>query len=128
MLDRLTGWVFVGVSALLLVAMTGRALQGHSAGWWEWPVVAAMSALMLLVGLALLLADPPAWLLFVVLAGYGIGMVAFGAFALIAPDAAVVSAGRGPRTPGAARAMGAFFVVGGAVVAAASTFAVRQRR
>lgn len=127
-MHRLTGWVFVGVAVMLVVAMTGRAVQGHSAGWWEWPVIAAMAALMAFVGLALLLDDPPGWLLFVVLAGYALFIVAFGVFALVAPEAAVVSAGRGPRTPGAARVMGVVFLISGTLVGGASAFIVRQRR
>ena len=128
MLDRLTGWVFVGVSVMLVAAMIGRAVQGFSAGWWEWPVVAAMSALMLLVGVALLMDEPPDLLVFAVLAGYGVGLMAFGIFALVAPDAAVVTSGRGPRTPGAARILGVLLLVSGTGIAGGAAAVVLRRR
>ncbi len=118
--DRLVGWTFVGVTVCLSAAMIVRASLGHSEGWWEWPIVAAFAALFLFIGLALLMDDPPRWLLLLVVAYYGLGMAAFGVVALVAPDSVLVTVGRGPRTPGAAQIMGAIFLASGVLSAAAA--------
>ncbi len=118
--DRVVGWTFVGVTVCLSAAMIVRASLGHSEGWWEWPIIGAFAALFLFFGLALLMDDPPRWLLLLVVVFYALAMAAFGVVALVAPDAMVVTVGRGPRTPGAARIMGAIFVAGGLLSAAAA--------
>ena len=59
-------------------------------------------------------------MLLLVVVFYALAMAAFGVVALVAPDAMVVTVGRGPRTPGAARIMGAIFVAGGLLSAAAA--------
>lgn len=127
MSDKLVGWVFVGVTAMLTVAMIGRAALGHSDGWWEWPIVAAFAALFLFIGLALLMDDPPRWLVLLVVVFYGLGMAMFGVVALVAPDAVLVTVGRGPRTPGAARVMGTMFVAGGLLMSVAAWLGFGRR-
>ncbi len=127
MSDRLVGWVFVVVAAMISISMIGRAALGHSDGWWEWPIIAAFAALFLFIGLALLMDDPPRWLLLLVVVFYGLGMAAFGVVALVAPDAVLVTVGRGPRTPGAARVMGAMFVAGGLLMSVAAWLGFGRR-
>ena len=127
MSDRLVGWVFVVVAAMISISMIGRAALGHSDGWWEWPIIAAFAALFLFIGLALLMDDPPRWLLLLVVVFYGLGMAAFGVVALVAPDAVLVTIGRGPRTPGAARVMGAMFVAGGLLMSVAAWLGFGRR-
>ena len=124
---RLVGWVFVAVTACVAVAMIGRAALGNSAGWWEWPIVTALCALLLLIGLALLIAEPPGWMVPLVVGAYGVGLLAFGLFALVEPTAVLVTAGRGPRTPTGARIMGTLFVAGGLLTTlGASLLALRR--
>ncbi len=125
--DRVVGWTFVGVTVCLSAAMIVRAVLGHSEGWWEWPIIAAFAALFLFLGLALLMDDPPRWSLLLAVAFYGLGMAAFGVVALVAPDAVVVTVGRGPRSPGAARIMGAIFVAGGLLSSLAAWLAFGRR-
>ncbi|MDQ2677485.1 MAG: hypothetical protein M3Y51_01975 [Actinomycetota bacterium] len=127
MSDRLVGWVFVAVTACIAVAMIARAAFGHSGGWWEWPIVIALCSLMLLIGLALLIPEPPGWLVPLVVGGYGVAMLAFGLFAVVDPTAVLVTAGRGPRTPTGARIMGTLLVVVGSVMSIGAAL-LRSRR
>lgn len=104
--ELVIGWVFAICAALLIVAMIARAISGHSEGWYEWPVILAMSALFLLIGIANLLLERPHWLVAMVVGGYGAFVFGVGVAALLAPDAMTVTSGRGPRTAGWARVVG----------------------
>jgi len=125
--DLVIGWVFVACAAMVAVAMIGRAFLGHSNGWYEWLAVLALSGLFLVIGVANLLPDSPRLLMVVAVAWSALFFLVLGVASLVAPDAMTVDAGRGPRTGGAARTVGAVLVIAGSVMLVGAA-RLRRRR